>query len=219
MNTIEKRDVTTAKRAVLLGIADQTIAQHLAREVVCHARTSPISIASNLGELHEMTSRFTPGAILMDEDVLAPLPLAESLRHFTATTPVVLLASVERHAEVTRLVADGNLEFVARAGDFVPLAASLVERRLRWAEMSESAFGPPWAEFSADIGEIFRHEINNPLTGILGNAELLLAHRDNLSAVETQRLQTVVDLAVRLRETVRRLSNAWERQPHSLRSA
>jgi two-component system NtrC family sensor kinase len=55
------------------------------------------------------------------------------------------------------------------------------------------------------------HEINNPLTGILGNAELLLARRDRLSAVDTQRLQTVVDLAIRLRETIRRLSNAWEK--------
>ena len=51
------------------------------------------------------------------------------------------------------------------------------------------------------------------------DAELLLAHHANLSAVETQRLQTVVDLAVRLRETVRRLSNACDRQPVSLRSA
>ena len=68
--------------------------------------------------------------------------------------------------------------------------------------------GPPWAEFPSDMATIFRHEINNPLTGILGNAELLLARRDHLSTVDTQRLQTVVDLAVRLRETTRRLSNA-----------
>ena len=141
--------------------------------------------------------------------------MAESLRHFSEIAPVVLLASVERCGEITRLVAEGQVEFVARAGDFVPLAASLIERRLRWMEASESVLGPPWAEFSADIGEIFRHEINNPLTGILGNAELLLAHHANLSSVETQRLQTVVDLAVRLRETVRRLSNACDRQPVS----
>ena len=76
-----------------------------------------------------------------------------------------------------------------------------------------------WGATDADLGTIFRHEINNPLTGILGNAELVLAHRDHLSAVDTQRLQTVVDLAVRLRETVRRLSNAWEHQHPSAKSA
>ncbi len=40
-----------------------------------------------------------------------------------------------------------------------------------------------------------------------------------LSAVDTQRLQTVVDLAVRLRETIRRLSNAWENPSSSAESA
>ncbi len=79
---------------------------------------------------------------------------------------------------------------------------------MRWSAKSESLLGPPWAEFHGDLGEIFRHEINNPLTGILGNAELLLAHRERLNSMDTQRLQTVVGLAVRLRETIRRLSDA-----------
>jgi len=94
-----------------------------------------------------------------------------------------------------------------------------MERRLRGARAG-SALPEGWTEFPEDLGEIFRHEINNPLTGILGNAELLLSHREQLSAADTQRLQTVVDLAVRLRETTRRLSNAWDsHRPHSLKSA
>ena len=65
-----------------------------------------------------------------------------------------------------------------------------------------------------DFGEVLRHELNNPLTGILGNAELLLVElrRKNIelpSTVET-RLETIATLAVRMRETVRRLSEEWE---------
>ncbi|PYU24390.1 MAG: hypothetical protein DMG30_09160 [Acidobacteria bacterium] len=63
---------------------------------------------------------------------------------------------------------------------------------------------------SADFGEILRHEVNNPLTGILGNAEMLLAKRDYLPASAIERLETIAHLAVRLRETVRRLSSALE---------
>jgi len=219
MNSTTDIALITTGRSVLLGVADHGLAQRLTREVVCHARSRPVAIASTLSQLREMSGRSSPAAILLDEELIGAKPLAESVRHFSEIAPVVLVASVERCGEVTRMVAEGQLEFVARCGDFVPLAASLIERRLRWMEASESVLGPPWAEFPADIGEIFRHEINNPLTGILGNAELLLAHHANLSAVETQRLQTVVDLAVRLRETVRRLSNACDRQPVSLRSA
>jgi signal transduction histidine kinase len=219
MNKSRKSTAVIAERSVLLGVSDRGLAQQLTREVVCHARSRPVAIASTLSQLREMSGCVSPAAILLDEELIRTRPLAESLRYFSEIAPVVLVVSVERCSEVTRLVAEGQVEFVARTGDFVPLAASLIERRLRWMEASESVLGPPWAEFSSDIGEIFRHEINNPLTGILGNAELLLAHHANLSSVETQRLQTVVDLAVRLRETVRRLSNACDRQPVSLRSA
>lgn len=58
------------------------------------------------------------------------------------------------------------------------------------------------------------HELNNPLTGILGNAELLLVelHCRNIELPPTLevRLETIATLAVRMRETVRRLSEEWE---------
>jgi signal transduction histidine kinase len=65
-----------------------------------------------------------------------------------------------------------------------------------------------------DFGEVLRHELNNPLTGILGNAELLLVEirRKNvpLPAQFESRLETIAGLAVRMRETVRRLSEEWQ---------
>jgi len=67
-----------------------------------------------------------------------------------------------------------------------------------------------------DFGTVLRHELNNPLTGILGNAELLLAdvRRKNLElpGVAQARLETIAELAVRMRETVRRLSEEWHAQ-------
>lgn len=67
-----------------------------------------------------------------------------------------------------------------------------------------------------DFGEVLRHELNNPLTGILGNAELLLvemrrSHMELPPQAQT-RLETIAVLAVRMRETVRRLSEEWEAQ-------
>jgi signal transduction histidine kinase len=77
----------------------------------------------------------------------------------------------------------------------------------------------PNGEMAGDFGEILRHEVNNPLTGILGNTELLLARRDRLPPAAVERLETIAELAVRLRETVRRLSNAWEDHHESARPA
>jgi signal transduction histidine kinase len=219
MEFATRKIITVPDRSPLLGIADESLALRLASEIERFPAAGSLVIASSLLEMRLHASRAAPPVILLDWDLLADAPLAESLATLTAIAPVILLAPLDRQSEIAPFVASGDVEFVQRAGDFIPLVAGLIERRLRWAEQSKSVHGPPWAEIPGDIGTIFRHEINNPLTGILGNAELLLAHRERLTAVDTQRLQTVVDLAVRLRETIRRLSNSWETRPPSVKSA
>jgi len=219
MEAAAKKTLIPSACAALVCVADPMIAQRLAREIERFSKPRLAGVVSSLAHLREVVGRMRPAVILLDDELLKSHPLAETVRQLTATAGVILLAPPEREADAANLVAAGGVDFVARTGDFVPLAAALVQRRLRWSEMSESLLDLPWNQFPADLGSIFRHEINNPLTGILGNAELLLAHRERLTAADTQRLQTVVDLAVRLRETIRRLSNAWESQSHSLKSA
>jgi signal transduction histidine kinase len=198
------------ERRALFGVAEATLAEQLSRESARRARFDTVAWVDDLADLRRQSASFSPRAILLDEEILRGAPLAETLQQLTEASPVILMAGAERQTEIEKLVAEGDVDFVARAGDFAALAASLVERRLRWAERSETTLGAPWTGLPADTAEIFRHEINNPLTGILGNAELVLSHRDRLPSADARRLQTVVDLAVRLRETTRRLSNAWE---------
>ncbi|HSY57908.1 MAG TPA: histidine kinase dimerization/phospho-acceptor domain-containing protein [Terriglobales bacterium] len=210
MNTGATRMVRAIERSALFGVADATLSERLSCASESYADLESIMWAVDLAELRHQLSAFTPRVILLDEEILAGAPLQESLRQLTEAAPVILVAPLGLQVKIARLVAEGDVDFVARAGDFASLAAGLVERRLRWAAQSETALGTPWAGLPADTADIFRHEINNPLTGILGNAELVLSHRDRLPPADAQRLQTVVDLAVRLRETTRRLSNAWE---------
>ena len=58
-------------------------------------------------------------------------------------------------------------------------------------------------EQTADLVARIRHEINNPLTGVLGQAQLLL--REDLSERSRKRVQTIEDLALRLRDVVAQL--------------
>jgi signal transduction histidine kinase len=212
MPTAVEDRVSTAAAGALLCVADAGLAEGLTRELNLCAQVGSVCLATNLPDLIERMEQDSPCVILLDDGVFQDAPLSELLRQLTRTAPVILLASDERQGEILRMVAEGEVEFVARRGDFVPLAACLVERRVRWAQRSTVGGGSPWADMPEDVAEIFRHEINNPLTGILGNAELLLSHGVRLPAADTQRLQTVVDLAVRLRETIRRLSDAWDSQ-------
>jgi signal transduction histidine kinase len=136
---------------------------------------------------------------------------------------------------LSELVAAGAADYVVRTEESLNVALGLVERRLRKAQkdahLLSAAFegnspasdrGP--GEFGGqDFGEALRHELNNPLTGILGNAELLLAEirrktDGQMPQGASQRLETIAALAVRLRETVRRLSQEWESRQHPMPS-
>jgi signal transduction histidine kinase len=57
----------------------------------------------------------------------------------------------------------------------------------------------------ADLVAHVRHEINNPLTGVIGQAQLLL--REELSSVARRRVETIEQLAGRIRDIVAQLRN------------
>jgi signal transduction histidine kinase len=58
-------------------------------------------------------------------------------------------------------------------------------------------------ESVADLVARVRHEINNPLTGVLGQAQLLL--REDLNEKARKRVETIETLAMRLRDIVGQL--------------
>jgi signal transduction histidine kinase len=64
----------------------------------------------------------------------------------------------------------------------------------------------------ADLVAHVRHEINNPLTGVIGQVQLLL--REELSPTARRRVETIEQLAVRIRDTVAQLRDV-QRPPKS----
>lgn len=201
---------------VYLATRDAQVAQLLQQALEAEGRLVECAVFGELELLVAKAIAAPPNVILLDDAILEERSLAQAVPQLTEMAPVVAIAMPVHLALFDRLVALGEVEFVPRAGDYVWLAARLLERRLRWA----GGAGPPlrvqWPDTSPDLGEILRHEVNNPLTGILGNAELLLAQRENLPASAARRLETIVDLAVRLRETIRRLSAACQNQDIAL---
>ena len=110
------------------------------------------------------------------------------------------------------MVAEGEVEFVARRGEFIPLAARLVERRLRWAWQAGSSSRRPGRKCQSTWR---RFSVTRSTTALPGSWATLNS-AFSWSAVARSRhtkIKTVVELAVRLRETIRRLSDAWDSQP------
>lgn len=115
------------------------LAVDLQAKLLCRsARTGRVATGSNLLQLHVLASCASPQVILFDCDWLQGAPLAESLAQLTVLAPVIVLALLDRQAEIAPFVVAGEVEFVARAGDFVATAASPIERGMRRAEKGKS---------------------------------------------------------------------------------
>ena len=80
-----------------------------------------------------------------------------------------------------------------------PNTAEELEQKLRSLTADYQAKFDEMAELVARV----RHEINNPLTGVLGQAQLLL--REDLNEKTRKRVQTIEELAIRMRDTVAQL--------------
>lgn len=204
---------------VVMAALEERAADRLAHDL--GALDIPLRFASvqDYEQLQRGGAESVPAIVIVDEPVLASGHSAMSAEDLAALAPLVFIASPLAIDKLAGLVAEGRVDPVVRAGNYLPLASAFAKRRLRQWRQQIIPMPPPDPEYVVEVLENIRHEINNPLTGILGNAELLLAAGDHLNPTSLQRLQTIVDMAVRLRETVRRLTDAAESAKSHARSA
>jgi signal transduction histidine kinase len=214
--------MTLTGRTIFMISADSAAIHECVNEITASGGTSQMLMAGSVEEARREFRRTPPAVVFLDESAVNPAQggsLESAVALLTETAPVVVAAAPEKQADLAFLITSGAVDFVTRTSRFVPVAAALLVRRARIAESIPVTIQFPNEELTGDFGEILRHEVNNPLTGILGNTELLLARRDRLPPAAVERLQTIAQLAVRLRETIRRLSNAWEEHREHANSA
>ena len=190
-----------------------------------------IADTDGLAGARQILREASPAVILVEERALAEpegswrtrrQAIESALSLLAGSAPVVWIGAAEEGAQLTQTLRSGEVDFVPRSAMCLPAAITMVERRLR----ATAELPPPNCASGGsvcleelrlddrDFGEVLRHELNNPLTGILGNAELLLLEvrrgKLDLPRQTMQRLETITELAVRMRETVRHLSDRWE---------
>jgi signal transduction histidine kinase len=235
-------DMTPREYTVLLVSDDAALRATARRELETIDERRHVSSVSTVDAARRIVADAAPAVILLTEAAESPetevlQPRAERLdvavSSLATYAPVVVIGDAEHQPEFSGLVAAGAADYVVRTGGCLTVALGLVERRLRkaqsdaqaaptLAESPEAARKDAWCDLEGDdFGEVLRHELNNPLTGILGNAELLLSEirrksDGRLPQGAPQRLETIAALAVRLRESVRRLSTEWESRQHAV---
>jgi signal transduction histidine kinase len=222
MNT-EEAKMNWTSRTIFIISGDLMLAQQCFEELSAFGGQYRTLVVGTVEQARKRIGRSAPAAVFLDESAIDIAQGGETLESavalLTKAAPVVVAAAAEKQASMAFLITSGAVDYVARTGHYLPIVAGMLDRRVRMAERATGMVQFPKDELSGDFGEILRHEVNNPLTGILGNTELLLARRDRLPPAAVERLETIAGLAVRLRETVRRLSNAWDEHHEPARPA
>jgi len=209
------------EQTVLLVSNDAGFCAAMRREFDSSALRVRAAAVSSVAAARRVLEEDSPEVILLEEDAVAgdcvdTKEAEQSLEAVVAPlavyAPVVVIGPAEKRGELAGLIEAGAADFVERKTNAFAEARGLIQQRLRQAPQEIESV-------EEDFGEVLRHELNNPLTGILGNAELLLAElrrkKDGkIPSGGEQRLETIATLAVRLRETVRRLSEKWEARKH-----
>jgi len=234
--------MTPREHTILLVSDDAALCATVRRELETVDRRRHVSSVSSVDAARRIVADAAPAVILLTEAAVTPGtsdPHQRRQRLNTAVSalaryaPVVVIGDAAHQTQLLGLVAAGAADYVVRTEECLNVALGLVERRLRRAQSEartsaheEVLLKVPRKDIfeemdREDFGEVLRHELNNPLTGILGNAELLLSEirrkgDGRLPQGAPQRLETIAALAVRLRETVRRLSQEWESGQHAV---
>lgn len=209
-------------RTIFIISGDRAIAEQCIEELDAFGGRYRTPVGDTVTQACKKIGNSAPAAVFLDESAIGARgdeTLESAVSLLAETAPVVVAAAPEKQAGLAFLINSGAVDFVARTGRYLPVVAGMLDRRVRMAERATGMVQFPKDDLSGDFGEILRHEVNNPLTGILGNTELLLARRDRLPPAAVERLETIAELAVRLRETVRRISNAWDEHHEQARPA
>jgi signal transduction histidine kinase len=243
-------EMTRRKHMVLLVSDDAALRTKARHELQTIDERRHVASVSTVAAARRIVAVAAPAVILLTEAAVTREAgdlhergrrLDVAVSSLATYAPVVVIGDAEHQTELSGLVAAGAADYVVRTDECLTVALGLVERRLRKAQSDANtapasegfleaprrvALGEKVAYGELDrreFGEVLRHELNNPLTGILGNAELLLSEirrksDGSLPQGAPQRLETIAALAVRLRESVRRLSQEWESRQNPVHS-
>jgi signal transduction histidine kinase len=219
----------TQEQTILLVSDDAALCAAARKELETRQSNRRVAAVSTVDAARDILLHAAPTVILLEESGIGAdscnaaamsttaLRLESIVSALAEYAPVIVIASASHEQELSALVAAGLADFIVRSASCLSMAIDLIEERLRQSAEEPAATAALLRDENNQeaFGETLRHELNNPLTGILGNAELLLAEvrRKNDGQLPNggqQRLETIAALAVRLRETVRRLSQDWE---------
>jgi DNA-binding NtrC family response regulator len=172
---------TKLRQTILVVSNDASLCAAARRELESRRPDVRVSAVSSVETALQIIEEAKPGVILLAEESGLQgggktMQLDSAVNALAVYAPVVVIGGAERETSLKALIATGIADYVPCTDSSMNNVLNLLEDRLaRQERIAECLPGKTAEEWSMDFAEILRHELNNPLTGILANADLLLA--------------------------------------------
>lgn len=173
-----------------------------------------VEVASHGGEAWSLFEEWRPDLVILDVDmpIVDGIEVCRRIRELDEDHEafVLFLAGRDRPETLEALLDAGGDEFIAKPMTPEDLRARLIVSRRRIAQYAAQrrAEGELMdARRLSAIGETtlsLQHEINNPLSALLGNAELMLMEMRE-KGEQNELLSVIHEQALRIADVVRRL--------------
>ena len=140
--------------------------------------------------------------------------LLQEVHSVRSEIPVLFLGSAGSEKEVALALERGAAGYALAGPGLQFLLPAALEQAVNLGRSRELERRGRNLQHRNELGSLclaLRHELNNPLTGILGNAEMELA-RSNLPAPLEHRFQNIVRMAEQIRDVLRDLEQFPDKQ-------
>ncbi len=124
----------------------------------------------------------------------------------TKMIPVIMLTSMSNVKDKVQGLNAGANDYITKPFNPEELIAR-VKAQLRIKFLENELLRKEEVEAVVKMGIATAHEINNPLTVIIGNLELLLIKKENLSEEDSTNLNSILESAIRIKEIVSKMIN------------
>ena len=124
----------------------------------------------------------------------------------TKMIPVIMLTSMSNVKDKVQGLNAGANDYITKPFNPEELIAR-VKAQLRIKFLENELLRKEEVEAVVKMGIATAHEINNPLTVIIGNLELLFIKKENLSEEDSTNLNSILESAMRIKEIVSKMIN------------
>lgn len=124
----------------------------------------------------------------------------------TKMIPIIMLTSMSNVKDKVQGLNAGANDYITKPFNPEELIAR-VKAQLRIKFLENELLKKEEVEAVVKMGIATAHEINNPLTVIIGNLELLLMKKENLSEEDSTNLNSILESAMRIKEIVSKMIN------------